>query len=89
MSLAAMKAVLNDLTSGARRRAELEYGINTPICDEVDSIEVDVKSARVNSQMHITDWAEAQWEDPEIKAVMDWTGAGLIGRSLNCGHSNC
>ena len=22
--------------------------------------------------MHVTDWAEAQWEDPEIEAAMDW-----------------
>ena len=22
--------------------------------------------------MHVTDWAEAQHEDPEIKAAMDW-----------------
>ena len=22
--------------------------------------------------MHVTDWAEAQHEDPEIEAVMDW-----------------
>ena len=72
MSSAAMKAVFDNLTSGAGRRAELEYGTNSPICDEVDSIEVNVKSARVNSQMHVTDWAEAQWVDFEIKAAMDW-----------------
>ena len=23
-------------------------------------------------QMHVTDWAEAQHEDPEIEATMDW-----------------
>ena len=72
MSSAAMKAVFNNLTLGAGRRAELEYGSNSPICDEADSIEVNVKSARVNSQMHVTDWAEAQWEDPEIEVAMDW-----------------
>ena len=22
--------------------------------------------------MHVTDWAEAQYEDPEIEAAMDW-----------------
>ena len=36
------------------------------------SIEVSVKSARLNSQMHVTNWAEAQQEDPEIGAAMDW-----------------
>ena len=72
MSSAAMKAVFNNLTLGAGRRAELEYNIDSPIHDEVDSIEVSVKSARLNSQIHVTNWAEAQWEDPEIKAAIDW-----------------
>ena len=31
-----------------------------------------VKSARLSTQMHVTDWVEAQSEDPEIKAAMDW-----------------
>ena len=72
MSSAAMKAIFNNLTSGAGRRAELEYNIDSLIHDEADSIKVSVKSARLNSQMHVTNWAEAQWEDPEIKAAMDW-----------------
>ena len=57
MSSAAMKAVFNNLTFGAGRRAELEYNIDSPIHDEVDSIKVSVKSARLNSQMHVTNWA--------------------------------
>ena len=72
MSSAAMKAVFNNLTSGARRRDDLEYNMNSLIHDEADSIKVSVKSARLNSQMHVTNWAEAQWEDPEIKAAIDW-----------------
>ena len=72
MSSAAMKAIFDNLTLGAGRRAELECNIDSPIHDEVDSIEVSVKSARLNSQMHVTNWAEAQQEDPEIGAAMDW-----------------
>ena len=75
MSLAAMKAIFDNLTSGNGRRAELEYSTNSPIHNEADSIEASVKSvksARVNSQRHVTNWAEAQWEDPEIKAAMAW-----------------
>ena len=49
MSSAAMKAIFDNLTSGAGRRTELECNI-----DEVDSIKVSVKSARLNSQMHMT-----------------------------------
>ena len=72
MSLAAMKAIFNNLTLGAGRRAELECNMDSSIHNEVDSIEVSVKSARLNSQMHVTNWAETQWEDPEIGAAMDW-----------------
>ena len=72
MSSAAMKAILDNLTSGVGRRAELEYNIDSLIHDEGDSIEVSVKSVRLNSQMHVTNWAEAQWEDPEMEAAMDW-----------------
>ena len=52
MSSVAMKAVFDNLTSGAGRRAELECNVGSPIHDEADSIEVSVKSARLNSQMH-------------------------------------
>ena len=72
MSSAAMKAIFDNLTSGAGRRAELEYNVDSLIHDNADSIEVSVKSARLNSQMHVTNWAEAQQENPEIKAAMDW-----------------
>ena len=72
MSSKAMKAVFNNLTSGAGRRAELEYSVNSAAHHEADSIEVSVKSMRLSTQMHVMDWAEAQHEDPEIKTAMDW-----------------
>ena len=67
-----MKAVFDNLTSGAGRRAELEYNTNSPIHDKVDSIEISVKSARVSNQLHVTDWSEAQREDPELDAAINW-----------------
>ena len=68
---AAMKAVFDNLTLGAGRRAELEYDTNSLIYDEVDSIKINVKSARVNSQMYVTNWSEAHQKDPELKATID------------------
>ena len=72
MSSAAMKAVFDNLTSGAGRRAEQEYDTGSAAHLEADAIEVNMRSARVSTQMHITDWAEAQQEDPEIEPAMDW-----------------
>ena len=28
--------------------------------------------SKMSTQMHVTDWAEVQHEDPEIEAAMDW-----------------
>ena len=72
MSSKAMKAVFDNLTSGASRRAEQEYNMDSATHREADSIKVSVKSVRLSTQMHVTDWAEAQHEDPEIKAAIDW-----------------
>ena len=65
MSSEAMKAVFNNLTLGAS-------SVDSVAHHKADSIEVSVKSARLSMQIHVTDWAEAQHEDPEIKATMDW-----------------
>ena len=72
MSSEAMKAVFDNLTSGAGWRAELEYSINSAAHHKANSIEVSMKSARLSTQMHVTDWVEPQHEDPEIEATMDW-----------------
>ena len=67
-----MKAIFNNLTSGASRRAEQEYNTDSAAHQEANFIKVDVRSARLSTRMHVTDWAEAQCEDPEIEAAMDW-----------------
>ena len=72
MSSKAMKAVFDNLTLGAGRRAELEYSADSAAHHEDDSIEVSVWSTWLSMLMHVMDWAEAQCEDPEIKAAMDW-----------------
>ena len=72
MSSKAMKTIFNNLTSGASRRAELEYSIDSAEHHKAYSIEVSVKSARLSTQMHVTNWAEAQHEDSEIEATTDW-----------------
>ena len=36
--------------------------------------EVHVVAGHMQVQMHVTDWAEAQKEDPVLSAVLDWLG---------------
>ena len=61
-----MKAVFDNLTSGADRRVELEYKADSAAHHKANSIKVSVCSMRLSTQMHVTDWAETQREDPEI-----------------------
>ena len=59
ISSAAMKAVFDNLTLGTGRRAEQEYNTDSAAHREADFVEVNVRSARLSTQMHVTDWAEA------------------------------
>ena len=86
MSSEAMKAIFDNLTSGASRKAELEYSINSAAHHKADSIEVSVKSMRLNTQMHVTDWAEVQHEDSEMKPP--WTGVTSIKRNWSHGWNS-
>ena len=60
MSSEAMKAIFNNLTSGASRRAEQEYNTGSATHHEVYSTEVNVKSVKLGTQMHVSDRAECQ-----------------------------
>ena len=71
MSLAAMQAVFDNLTSGAGRRAEQEYNTDSAAHREAVSVEVNMRSARLSTQLHVMDWAEAQHEDPEMEVAID------------------
>ena len=51
ISSVAMKAVFNNLTSGAGRRAEQEYNTDSAAHGEADSVKVNVRSARL-AQSH-------------------------------------
>ena len=72
MSSEAMRAIFDNLTSETDRRAEQEYNTDSATHHKANSIKVNVKLARLSTQMHVTDWAEAQHEDPEIEVTMDW-----------------
>ena len=39
---------------------------------EADLIEIEAWAAQPNTPMHVTDWTQAQREDPELSATLDW-----------------
>ena len=70
----AVQALLDGATVGTSQRAERE---NLAIIkgDQQLEKEVQVTAGQVLVEMHVTDWAVAQKEDPELDAVLQWLGS--------------
>ena len=69
-----MKLILNRVAIGVAHRAE----IHDPTMIESDhhiEQEVHVTAGCTPIQMHVMYWAEAQREDPMLRAVLDWLKA--------------
>ena len=66
-----VQAILDGATVGTSQRAE---GENPGIIknDQHMEKEVWVATWQVLVEMHVTDWAVAQKEDPELDAVLQW-----------------
>ena len=67
----AVQAILDEAAVGASQRAERE---NPTIVKNNQKLEqeVHVATGQVQVEMHVTDWAAAQKEDPELKGVLHW-----------------
>ena len=69
-----MRSVLDGVSLGATHMAEGydpavvegDYGLEKEIC---------VAAVWVLVEMHMTDWAKTQREDPVLKTVLDWLEA--------------
>ena len=67
----AVQAILDGATVGTSQRAERE---NPAIIkgDQQLEKEVGVATGQVLVEMHVTDWAAAQKQDPQLNAVLQW-----------------
>ena len=74
LGLEAVQAFMDGATVGTSQRAERE---NPAIIkgDQQLEKEVQVTTGQVLVEMHVTDWAVAQKEDPELNAVLQWLGS--------------
>ena len=74
LKLEAVQALLDGATVGTSQRAERE---NPDIIksDQQLEQEVQVTTGQVLVEMHVTDWAAAQKEDPELDAILQWLGS--------------
>ena len=66
----AMQAILDGATIDAFQRAEEDPAIIEG--DQQKEKEVQVATGQVLVEMHVTYWATAQKEDPELDAVLQW-----------------
>ena len=69
-----VKSILDGVTLGAAHQVQ----IHDPTMVESDCCieeEVYVTAGHMQVQMHVTDWAKAQREDPALSAVLDWLKA--------------
>ena len=69
-----VQAVLDGAAVGTSQRAERE---NPAVIESDQQLEKEVRFATgwVLVEMHVTDWAVAQKEDPELDAVLQWLGS--------------
>ena len=71
LGLEAMQAILDGATLGASQRVEGEDPAMIKGSQEKEK-EVWVTAGQVLVEMHVTNWATAQKEDPKLNAVLQW-----------------
>ena len=76
MSPEGMKAVFDNLTSGASRRAELGYKVDSAAHHEADSIEVSVQSR--DRAHRCTSWTGLKFNVKTLRSKLPWTGVASI-----------
>ena len=74
LSPEAMQSILDGVSLGAAHRAE---GYDPMVVEGDYSLEKEVciTTGWVLVEMHITDWAKTQREDPVLNTVLDWLEA--------------
>ena len=73
LSPKAVQSILDGVTLGTGHRAE---GHDPSVVEGDHNVEkeVHVTTGQVKIEMHVTNWARAQKEDPVLNALLDWVG---------------
>ena len=83
LNLEAVQSILDGVTLGAAQRAERDDLVMIEGDHDLEK-EVCVTAGWVLAEMHVTNWAAAQREDPELDAMLHWLEAK---KKVNLGHS--
>ena len=74
LQLEAVQAILDRVAIGMSQQVERERPAIIENNQRLEQ-EVNVPAGQVLVEMHVTDWATAQKEDPELDAVLQWLGS--------------
>ena len=69
-----VQAILDGTTMGTSQRTERENPAIIKSDQQLEQ-EVWVATGQVLVEVHVTDWAAAQKEDPELDAILQWLGS--------------
>ena len=71
-----MKFILDRVTLGLTGRANAHDPVVAETDDEihkkVQETAVQARATYIHVNLHVTDWVAAQWEDPVLKAMINW-----------------
>ena len=78
-----MQSILDGVTLGTIHSTEGydpavvegDHGIEKEVCVTTEQVLVHVTTGQVLVEMHVTDWAKTQREDPVLNAVLNWLEA--------------
>ena len=71
-----MKSILDGVTVGWTGRADAHDPVvvetDEEIHKQVQEAAVHARATLTHVSIHVTDWVATQWEDPVLKAVINW-----------------
>ena len=71
-----VKSILDGVTMGSSRRADAHNPVVAETDEEmhkqVQEVAIQAKATHMCVNLHMTDWVAAQWEDPVLKAPINW-----------------
>ena len=71
-----VKSILDGVTMGLTGKVDVHNPVVTETDEEIHKqvweAAVQARVAHTHVNLHVTDWVATQWEDPVLKAVIDW-----------------
>ena len=71
-----VKSILDRVTMGSTGRVDAHDPVvvktDKEVCKQVQGGAIQARATHMCVNLHVTDWVATQWEDPVLKATIDW-----------------